>query len=53
MFFVRSDSETLALGLKAAQWTSLALVVIAGVAAWVTAKPPIAAQGSASRPRAP
>jgi prolipoprotein diacylglyceryltransferase len=35
-FFLRSDSEDLALGLEIAQWTSLALVVIAAVGAWLT-----------------
>lgn len=29
MFFWRSDSDTLALSLSSAQWTSLALVVVA------------------------
>ena len=35
-FFARSDSETLALGLVTAQWTSLALLVIAAGGAWLT-----------------
>jgi phosphatidylglycerol---prolipoprotein diacylglyceryl transferase len=35
-FFVRSDSDTVALGLETAQWTSLALIAIAGVGAWLT-----------------
>jgi phosphatidylglycerol:prolipoprotein diacylglycerol transferase len=35
-FFARSDSQTLALGLEAAQWTSLALIVAAGLGAWIT-----------------
>jgi phosphatidylglycerol---prolipoprotein diacylglyceryl transferase len=35
-FFVRSDSETVALGLETAQWTSLALIVVAAVGAWLT-----------------
>jgi phosphatidylglycerol:prolipoprotein diacylglycerol transferase len=35
-FFVRSDSDTVGLGLETAQWTSLALIAIAGVGAWVT-----------------
>lgn len=35
-FFVRSDSDTLALGLETAQWTSLALLAIAAVGAWWT-----------------
>ena len=34
-FFARSDSDTLALGLETAQWTSLALLVVAGVGAWL------------------
>jgi len=35
-FFSRSDSETLALGLETAQWTSLFLIAVAGVGAWFT-----------------
>jgi phosphatidylglycerol---prolipoprotein diacylglyceryl transferase len=35
-FFVRSDSDTLALGLETAQWTSLILIALAGVGAWLT-----------------
>jgi phosphatidylglycerol:prolipoprotein diacylglycerol transferase len=35
-FFLRSDSETLALGLETAQWTSLVLLVVAVVGAWLT-----------------
>jgi phosphatidylglycerol:prolipoprotein diacylglycerol transferase len=35
-FFVRSDSETLALGLETAQWTSLLLMVVAAAGAWTT-----------------
>jgi phosphatidylglycerol:prolipoprotein diacylglycerol transferase len=35
-FFVRSDSADLALGLEIAQWTSLALLVVVGLGAWVT-----------------
>lgn len=38
-FFVRSDSADLALGLETAQWTSLALLVTAGVGAWRTIRP--------------
>jgi phosphatidylglycerol:prolipoprotein diacylglycerol transferase len=34
-FFVRSDSETLALGLETAQWTSLLLMIVAA-AGWAT-----------------
>ena len=35
-FFVRSDSETVALGLEVAQWTSLALIAAAAGGAWLT-----------------
>ena len=35
-FFVRSDSDTLALGLETAQWTSVVLIAVAGVGAWLT-----------------
>lgn len=35
-FFLRSDSEELALGLSSAQWTSVVLLVVAGVGAWWT-----------------
>lgn len=35
-FFVRSDSPTLALDLEVAQWTSLALLALAGLGAWLT-----------------
>ncbi len=35
-FFARSDSKTIALGLETAQWTSLLLVIAAGVGAWLT-----------------
>jgi phosphatidylglycerol:prolipoprotein diacylglycerol transferase len=34
-FFARSDSETLALGLETAQWTSLFLIAIATVGTWL------------------
>lgn len=37
-FFLRSDSETLALGLSTTQWTSLALVVVAALGAWATSR---------------
>ncbi|MBA2763212.1 MAG: prolipoprotein diacylglyceryl transferase [Thermoleophilaceae bacterium] len=37
MFFFRSDSEALALGLNEAQWTSLALMAAAAVGAWWSA----------------
>jgi len=33
-FFVRSDSDTLALGLETAQWTSVVLMAVAAVGAW-------------------
>ena len=35
-FFVRSDSPPVALGLETAQWTSVALLVVAGIGAWAT-----------------
>jgi prolipoprotein diacylglyceryl transferase len=35
-FFVRSDSETVALGLETAQWTSLVLMLVAAAGAWFT-----------------
>jgi phosphatidylglycerol:prolipoprotein diacylglycerol transferase len=35
-FFVRSDSEDLAVGLEVAQWTSLALLAVAAAGAWLT-----------------
>jgi phosphatidylglycerol:prolipoprotein diacylglycerol transferase len=35
MFFVRSDSETLALGLDETQWISIGLLGIASLGAWV------------------
>ena len=38
-FFVRSDSETIALGLETAQWTSLLLMIIAAAGAWRTFTP--------------
>jgi prolipoprotein diacylglyceryl transferase len=34
MFFYRSDSDELALGLNGAQWTSVALVLVAACGAW-------------------
>ena len=37
MFFYRSDSDEVALGLNSAQWTSLALFVVAALALWFTA----------------
>ena len=51
-FFVRSDSADLALGLEIAQWTSLALLAVAAVGAWLTLghrlprrQPPVTAAG--------
>lgn len=38
MFFYRSDSDDLALGLNSAQWTSLALLVVAGIGAYLTSR---------------
>jgi phosphatidylglycerol:prolipoprotein diacylglycerol transferase len=35
-FFLRSDSADLALGLEIAQWTSLLLLAVAAVGAWLT-----------------
>jgi phosphatidylglycerol:prolipoprotein diacylglycerol transferase len=35
-FFVRSDSDTVALGLETAQWTSLVLIAVAGVGGAIT-----------------
>ena len=35
-FYVRSDSETVALGLETAQWTSLVLILVAAAGAWFT-----------------
>ncbi|HKP21497.1 MAG TPA: prolipoprotein diacylglyceryl transferase family protein [Thermoleophilaceae bacterium] len=35
-FFARSDSAKSALGLEVAQWTSLGLLLVAGLAAWLT-----------------
>jgi phosphatidylglycerol:prolipoprotein diacylglycerol transferase len=37
-FFARSDSATSALGLEAAQWTSIVLILIAVVGAWSTSR---------------
>lgn len=38
MFFYRSDSEPLAIGLNEAQWTSAALVAAAAIGAWWVAR---------------
>jgi prolipoprotein diacylglyceryltransferase len=35
-FFLRSDPADLALGLETTQWTSLALLAVAAVGAWLT-----------------
>ena len=35
-FFVRSDSDKVALGLEVAQWTSLGLLAVAALGAWLT-----------------
>lgn len=35
-FFVRSDSQTLAVGLETAQWTSLLVLVVSAAGAWIT-----------------
>jgi phosphatidylglycerol---prolipoprotein diacylglyceryl transferase len=48
-FFVRSDSDKVALGLEVAQWTSLGLLVVAGVGAWFT----LARRREGSRPPRP
>jgi phosphatidylglycerol:prolipoprotein diacylglycerol transferase len=37
-FFARSDSAASFLGLETAQWTSLALILIAGAGAWFTSR---------------
>ena len=37
-FFVRSDSDQLALGLVTAQWASLVLIAVAAAGAWLTAR---------------
>lgn len=37
-FFARSDSATSALGLETAQWTSIALLLVAGGGAWITSR---------------
>lgn len=51
-FFWRSDSTGLALGLETAQWTSLALLAVTAVGAWLTRGSTIwSTGGSASRRR--
>jgi prolipoprotein diacylglyceryltransferase len=37
-FFARSDSAGSALGLQTAQWTSIALILVAAIGAWVTSR---------------
>ena len=37
-FFARSDSATSALGLETAQWTSIALLMVAAAGAWITSR---------------
>jgi phosphatidylglycerol---prolipoprotein diacylglyceryl transferase len=49
-FFLRSDSADLALGLEIAQWTSLGLLAIVGVGAWLTLGP---RRGERPRPSDP
>lgn len=44
-FFVRSDSDDLALGLEVAQWTSLVLLAVAAAGAWLTLRGRPAARG--------
>lgn len=39
-FFVRSDSDPLALGLVTAQWTSLVLLAVAATGSWLTIRRP-------------
>jgi phosphatidylglycerol:prolipoprotein diacylglycerol transferase len=46
MFFVRSDSESVALGLNGAQWTSLALLATCGLAIWLTLRLPRPSRGA-------
>lgn len=53
-FFVRSDSQVLALGLETAQWTSIALILAAGVGAWLahrrfSRRPSVSAPGAVRR----
>lgn len=40
MFFVRSDSDGVAVGLNSAQWTSVALIVIAAGGLWLVKRRP-------------
>ena len=51
-FFVRSDSPTIALDLEVAQWTSIVLLALAGVGAWLTlGHPPRRRTNPSSRTR--
>ncbi len=50
-FFVRSDSASVALGLETAQWTSVALLVVAAVGAWMTARHYGGAGSTTAQPR--
>jgi prolipoprotein diacylglyceryltransferase len=45
MFFYRSDSDEVAVGLNGAQWTSLALLAIAALALWLTGRRTRSAEG--------
>jgi hypothetical protein len=51
-FFMRSDSADRALGLEAAQWTSLAILAVAAGGAWLTLARTPASRGR-SLPAAP
>lgn len=46
MFFIRDDSATLALGLNGAQWTSLALLIVAALGARLALRSPAHELGS-------
>jgi phosphatidylglycerol:prolipoprotein diacylglycerol transferase len=50
-FFVRSDSDTLWLGLETAQWTSLFLIAVAAVGAALTHRMRLFSGSGAGRPR--
>ena len=50
-FFVRSDSPDLALGLDNAQWTSLALLIVVVLGAWLTARRPWQRERTANHSR--
>jgi phosphatidylglycerol---prolipoprotein diacylglyceryl transferase len=51
-FFLRSDSDDLALGIETAQWTSLALLAIAAAGAWLSLGRRPAVAGGRRRRRA-